>query len=553
MVFLNYSTMQMVAKIVYYGPGLCGKTTNLKEIYQKTSPRSRGEMVSLETETDRTLFFDLLPMDVGVVGGFKTKFQLYTVPGQVFYNSTRKLVLRGVDGVVFVADSQTPMIEANKNSYDNLAENLKELGLNIEDVPMVFQFNKRDLPNILSVDELNQTLNLLDRPYIEASALKGAGVFETLKEISKQTLVKLKVKADSEFKKGQQVSLQENGQKEDIKKGIASRTEETPSTSDGEETVARATSGVARRAAKPDAAPTDIDSMPSIVSFEDEDISFDDEQPVATKPKAAADEKNIVFSVKSNPARERRELSDFDMDFDDDDLVEDSLDLEDFSELNEDELLKELTEQSLALPEDEDTLDEDSGELMSMVEHHVDAVALSDLNQEDLEDELEIEADFDDPILLEEPLSLDEEAPDSLSEPEPEPAPLAAAPEPPAAMNQIVTPKPNLAKKKALSSSLQEIESFATKVIKTRATKPADIGDSVEEMLSGLATGPKPRKAKSEIVQVSVPEPFSKAQLNCIFLDDEENVIHTQLIRVKRVKIGEGRYKINVVLDIKEN
>ena len=129
MVFFNYATMQMAAKIVYYGPGLCGKTTNLQYIYQKTSPKSRGEMVSLETETDRTLFFDLLPLDVGNIAGFKTRFQLYTVPGQVFYNNTRKLVLRGVDGIVFVADSQIPMFEANIESYKNLEENVRELGL----------------------------------------------------------------------------------------------------------------------------------------------------------------------------------------------------------------------------------------------------------------------------------------------------------------------------------------------------------------------------------------------------------------------------------------
>ena len=223
MVFLNYSTMQMVAKIVYYGPGLCGKTTNLKEIYRKTSVKSRGEMVSLETETDRTLFFDLLPMDVGVIGGFKTKFQLYTVPGQVFYNSTRKLVLRGVDGIVFVADSQIPMLDANLDSYDNLKENLTELGLELGDIPLVFQFNKRDLPNIHPVDKLNTILNDYDRPFIESSALKGIGVFETLKEISKQTLLKLRAKAiGSEQRKKKAVSLKVrgSGQAEKIKSDI---------------------------------------------------------------------------------------------------------------------------------------------------------------------------------------------------------------------------------------------------------------------------------------------------------------------------------------------
>jgi small GTP-binding protein len=195
MVFFNYATMQMAAKIVYYGPGLCGKTTNLQYIYQKTSPKSRGEMVSLETETDRTLFFDLLPLDVGNIAGFKTRFQLYTVPGQVFYNNTRKLVLRGVDGIVFVADSQAPMFEANVESYKNLEENIRELGLKLEEIPMVFQYNKRDLKNISSVDEMNQVLNQRNVPWFEASALVGNGVFETLKGISKTTLITLRKKA----------------------------------------------------------------------------------------------------------------------------------------------------------------------------------------------------------------------------------------------------------------------------------------------------------------------------------------------------------------------
>src|SRR6187455_2253083 len=180
MVFFNYATMQMAAKIVYYGPGLCGKTTNLHHIYAKTSPQSRGEMVSLETETDRTLFFDLLPIDVGVIGGFKTRLQLYTVPGQVFYNTTRKLVLKGVDGVVFVADSQRPMLQANIDSFRNLEENLQEMGLSAETSPLVLQYNKRDLNDICSVDELNQALNRGNWPYQEASALTGQGVFETL-------------------------------------------------------------------------------------------------------------------------------------------------------------------------------------------------------------------------------------------------------------------------------------------------------------------------------------------------------------------------------------
>lgn len=188
MAFFNYATMQMAAKIVYYGPGLCGKTTNLQYIYNKTSNQSRGEMVSLETETDRTLFFDLLPLEVGVIAGFKTRFQLYTVPGQVFYGETRKMVLRGVDGVVFVADSQRALQESNLESLKDLHNNLKGLGLDIRSVPMVFQYNKRDLQNILSIEELQKQLNPFGYPYYEGIAIKGTGVFDTLKGISRITL-----------------------------------------------------------------------------------------------------------------------------------------------------------------------------------------------------------------------------------------------------------------------------------------------------------------------------------------------------------------------------
>jgi hypothetical protein len=189
MVFFNYATMQMAAKIVYYGPGLCGKTTNLHHIYSKTSPQSRGEMVSLETETDRTLFFDLLPIDVGVIGGFKTRLQLYTVPGQVFYNTTRKLVLKGVDGIVFVADSQAAMLDANRESYQNLRENLKDIGLVLDDIPLIVQLNKRDLPNTAAAQTILTALDPeREIESVEAVAYKGEGVFETLKLISKLTL-----------------------------------------------------------------------------------------------------------------------------------------------------------------------------------------------------------------------------------------------------------------------------------------------------------------------------------------------------------------------------
>jgi signal recognition particle receptor subunit beta len=199
-VFFNYTTMQMTAKIVYYGPGLCGKTTNLQFIHQKTAPQSRGEMVSLETETDRTLFFDLLPLDVGIVGGMKLRLQLYTVPGQVFYNATRKLVLKGVDGIVFVADSQVVALDANVESLNNLKTNLEELRLSLDQVPVVFQYNKRDIRNIVPVERLNEALNGGGVPFFEAAALHGIGVFETLKAISKQAITSIKRKLGDERK-----------------------------------------------------------------------------------------------------------------------------------------------------------------------------------------------------------------------------------------------------------------------------------------------------------------------------------------------------------------
>ena len=192
MASFNYSTMQMTTKIVYYGPGLGGKTTNLQCIYDHTTPDSRGEMVSLETQADRTLFFDLLPLEVGTIAGFRTRIQLYTVPGQVFYNTTRKLVLKGADGIVFVADSQRSMLEANLESLRNLEANLAELGILVDTIPVFIQYNKRDLTDIFSVDELNEILNPREWPHQEASALNGVGVFETLRAISKMALVSLK-------------------------------------------------------------------------------------------------------------------------------------------------------------------------------------------------------------------------------------------------------------------------------------------------------------------------------------------------------------------------
>ena len=190
MSFINFAAKEINCKLVYYGAGLGGKTTNLEKVYELTP--NKGKMISLATESDRTLFFDFLPLDLGTVRGFKTRFHLYTVPGQIFYDASRKLILRGVDGVVFVADSQPERMDANIESIENLEENLKEHGYDLLKIPYALQLNKRDLPNVLSVEELAKELRRKDEPVIEAVAFKGVGVFETLKEISRMVLGELR-------------------------------------------------------------------------------------------------------------------------------------------------------------------------------------------------------------------------------------------------------------------------------------------------------------------------------------------------------------------------
>ena len=192
MSFINFAAREINCKIVYYGAGLGGKTTNLQWIFDQTLGKSGGKMISLATETDRTLFFDFLPLDLGTVRGFKTRFHLYTVPGQVFYDASRKLILRGVDGVIFVADSQEERMDANYEALENLYENLKEHGYDIMKVPYVLQLNKRDLPNVLPVDVLKKELVKKGEPVFEAVAFTGVGVFETLREVARQVLVELK-------------------------------------------------------------------------------------------------------------------------------------------------------------------------------------------------------------------------------------------------------------------------------------------------------------------------------------------------------------------------
>lgn len=195
MTFINYVAREINCKIVYYGPGLCGKTTNLQYVYQITNPENKGKMISLATETERTLFFDFLPLNLGLIRGFQARFHLYTVPGQVFYDSSRKLILKGADGVVFVADSQEERIDANLESVSNLAENLKEHGFDILRIPYVLQLNKRDLPNTMPVEELTRQLQVKGEPVVEAVATEGVGVLNTLKSVARQVLVELKKSA----------------------------------------------------------------------------------------------------------------------------------------------------------------------------------------------------------------------------------------------------------------------------------------------------------------------------------------------------------------------
>ena len=192
MSFINYSSREINCKIVYYGPGLCGKTTNLQYIYDRTNPAAKGKLISLATETDRTLFFDFLPLSLGEIRGFKTRFHLYTVPGQVFYDASRKLILKGVDGVVFVADSQVGRMEANMESLENLRINLAEQGYDLNKIPYVVQYNKRDLPNAVTLEEMHKVLNPRATPEFQAVAPTGVGVFDTLKAVAKLVLTELR-------------------------------------------------------------------------------------------------------------------------------------------------------------------------------------------------------------------------------------------------------------------------------------------------------------------------------------------------------------------------
>jgi len=192
MTFINYAAREINCKIVYYGPGLCGKTTNIQFIYERTNPVAKGKLISLATETDRTLFFDFMPLDLGTIQGFKTRFHLYTVPGQVFYDASRRLILKGVDGVIFVADSQESRFEANIEAIQNLKDNMKTYGYDLMTVPYVLQLNKRDLPTAVETERLVNALRVKNEPVFEAVATTGAGVFETLKAMARMVLLNLR-------------------------------------------------------------------------------------------------------------------------------------------------------------------------------------------------------------------------------------------------------------------------------------------------------------------------------------------------------------------------
>lgn len=233
MALVNHTTREINAKIVYYGPGLSGKTTNIHFIYHRISPNQRGKLISLATETDRTLFFDFLPVELGSIKGYRVRFHLYTVPGQVFYNATRKLVLKGADGVIFVADSQRAMVDANLESFSNLHDNFADMGINLTDFPMVIQYNKRDLHDVLSLEEMNEQLNPRGAPFYEAVAVNGDGVLKTFAAISKLVLQDMQKHPERHnFSVGDIVAKAEEESREKPTRAAARQEEQEPALPD---------------------------------------------------------------------------------------------------------------------------------------------------------------------------------------------------------------------------------------------------------------------------------------------------------------------------------
>lgn len=547
MVFFNYAAMQMVAKIVYYGPGLCGKTTNLKLIYDRTTPASRGEIVSLETETDRTLFFDLLPIDVGVIGGFKTKFQLYTVPGQVFYNVTRKLVLKGVDGIVFVADSQAPMLDANIESFQNLKDNLTELGIPIDQTPIVLQYNKRDLKNISSVDELEMGLNP-DRRYvsIESSALTGDGVFETLKEISRQTLLKLKTKVvDQEERKKRENIVSFKLQTEEQDPG------ETPSLDLDE--ITDDTIDASGAGGIPDSIDDTIPEENSLPAFKMGDTDY------GTPPQPGD---SSLPSVN---------LSDVDLEgaeIEIDATDEFAVDSESWSE-SEDELKLDF---EFPADSDEDTDDVD--------DEGFDAIEEGDLDSLEMEipslDETvkdpnaapfpnvgsdhpsfpgqELEAPPEDWDETSEEMLLDMEA-SEVQETPPMPPSMDAIETNTAQFEKAAEELPDVsdpeiempqakAKNKTSKSHLDELANL-TRITTRKSGKSKPKTDILDNFLTNVNKGKKVDK-----IQMTSPLPFNTAQLNCILVDEKNNVVHTQLVKAQAHDLPDGKKEIRIHLEI---
>jgi signal recognition particle receptor subunit beta len=305
MVLFNYSTKELTAKVVYYGAGLCGKTTNLQWIHEKLPIKNKGKMLSLATETDRTLFFDFLPIEIGTIRGMRTRIQLYTVPGQVFYNATRRMVLKGADCVVFVCDSQEAVVEANLESFENLRENLRANEIDPDEVPIVLQYNKRDLPNALPIEILNERLNPRNYPFFEAVAVKGIGVEDTLKGVTKMVFKSLSARYGEPEKAG-------------TNPGLAPPASNPPSSSPKAAAPARAP-------APPRVAPTTppVAARPSSAGAEDllesyeahhtdpvlEEVIEEEELPVAAPVRAKADPKGTLITSRSEAEDLRRRIA----------------------------------------------------------------------------------------------------------------------------------------------------------------------------------------------------------------------------------------------------
>ncbi len=543
MVFFNYAAMQVTAKIVYYGPGLCGKTTNLKKIYDQTTPSSRGEIVSLETETDRTLFFDLLPIDVGVIGGFRTKFQLYTVPGQVFYNVTRKLVLKGVDGIVFVADSQAAMLDANVASFKNLRDNLKELGIPLEKTPIVLQYNKRDLENVSTLAEMENALNPFGKYVsIQSSALTGEGVFETLKEISRQTLFKLrnKVVDQKERKKresmvsfkiqteelsGEDLSdIEEEIEIKELTEGSFSPLDNTNSDAQAALVIAESESSL------PSLSPQDMpvydasageSSLPSLrltdIENQVDEIVIDSNDEFGITGSGWDDENELTldFDLPSNDPIETPEMV-----LDEAGNDKAAMD-EDTQKSREEHSPDNLGSMPVEIPSEPNSSNSIETPIDRLSEETGSALMdLDSIETEFEESEIEVLEAIGSELEIPEPELLDK-LDDSFE----------------------LEHKPR--SKHHFGSRLDEL----TKLTQTHSRKTGKSRQKTD-ILGDFLSAVSPRKRKEKRIRVRAPRPFHSAQLNCILVDKSNNVIHTQLVKVNPVTLPDGKKEIRVVLDV---